>query len=152
MIRPASTDDHDAIVGLAVVSGLFDADQTELLSEMLRSPDESHVWLADCVETQLVSVAFLAPEKMTSGTWNLYWITVHPHFQKTGRGTAMLKHIESMLLDRGVRILLVETAGTGDFEYVRDFYRRNGFENEGRIRDFYDTGIDKIIFRKKLTA
>ncbi|MGG6268636.1 hypothetical protein ACQ4M3_37730 [Leptolyngbya sp. AN03gr2] len=45
---------------------------------------------------------------------------------------------------------LVETSGTDDFEYVRAFYRKNGYDEEARIREFYCAGADKIIFRKAL--
>jgi ribosomal protein S18 acetylase RimI-like enzyme len=55
-----------------------------------------------------------------------------------------------MLAERGERVLLVETSGTEDFEYVRAFYRKNGYEEEARIREFYAAGVDKIIFRKML--
>jgi ribosomal protein S18 acetylase RimI-like enzyme len=70
--------------------------------------------------------------------------------QRQGRGKALLQHVEQMLMARGERVLLVETAGTDDFEYVRQFYRQNGFEQEARIREFYAVGVDKIVFRKAL--
>jgi hypothetical protein len=53
-----------------------------------------------------------------------------------------------MLTERGERVLLVETAGTDDFDYVRSFYRQNGYEEDAQIREFY--GVDKIVFRKAL--
>jgi ribosomal protein S18 acetylase RimI-like enzyme len=65
-----------------------------------------------------------------------------------GRGQKLLEHVEQLLIDRGM--LLVETAGTGDFEYVRAFYRRSGFTEEARIRDFYAAGVDKVIYLKFL--
>jgi hypothetical protein len=37
----------------------------------------------------------------------------------------LLAYVEQMLANRGERVLLVETAGTEDFEYVRSFYRKN---------------------------
>ena len=89
---------------------------------------------------------------MTHGTWNLYWIAVHPTHQRTGRGKAILEHVENWLAGKKQRILLVETAGIDDFEYVRKFYANNGFEAEARIRDFYDPGVDKVVFRKVLTT
>jgi hypothetical protein len=55
-----------------------------------------------------------------------------------------------MLTERGERVLLVETAGTDDFDYVRSFYRQNSYEEEARIREFYTAGVDKIVFRKAL--
>jgi ribosomal protein S18 acetylase RimI-like enzyme len=101
-------------------------------------------------DNEPVGIAYIAPERMTEGTWNLYLIAVHPDRQKQGRGKALLGYVEQMLMERGERILLVETAGTDDFEYVREFYRQNGYEQEARIREFYAAGIDKIVFRKAL--
>ncbi|NEQ44782.1 MAG: GNAT family N-acetyltransferase [Leptolyngbya sp. SIOISBB] len=151
MIRPTVAADHDALIALATATGLFEPDQTQLLADMMQSPGEEDVWFTDDDGTAPVGVAYLAPEKMTHGTWNLYWIAVHPDQQKQGRGKAILSHVEQWLMDQGERILLVETAGTQDFDYVRKFYADNGFEQEARIRDFYDSEVDKIIFRKSMT-
>lgn len=150
MIRRTIEADHDALIALATASGLFEPEQTELLLAMLRSPAEEDVWFTDDDGTGPVGVAYMAPEKMTHGTWNLYWIAVHPARQRQGRGKAILSHVQQWLMDRGERILLVETAGTDDFDYVRMFYVNNGFEKEARIRDFYDDGVDKIVFRKAI--
>jgi ribosomal protein S18 acetylase RimI-like enzyme len=111
--------------------------------------DTQDIWLIDD-DNQPVGIAYIAPERMTEGTWNLYLIAVHPDRQKQGRGKALLQYVEQMLIARGERLLLVETAGTDDFDYVRKFYRQNGYEEEARIREFYTTGVDKIVFRKVL--
>ena len=108
------------------------------------------VWLIDKDDDVLVSVAYFAPERMTEGTWNLYFIAVHPDRQKQGRGKGMLDHIVNELALLGERVLLVETSGTDDFDYVRAFYRNNGFTEEARIREFYAKGVDKIVYRMKL--
>ncbi len=150
MIRPTIETDFDALIAIATASGLFEPDQTELLSNMLRSPSEHDVWFTDDDGNGPVGVAYMAPEKMTHGTWNLYWIALHPNHQRSGRGKAILRHVEDWLAAKGVRILLVETAGIDEFEYVREFYSNNGFEAEARIRDFYDAAVDKVVFRKVL--
>ena len=64
----------------------------------------------------------------------------------------MVTHVEKILAERGERILLVETSGLESFEQTRAFYHKCGYEQEARIRDFYQAGEDKIIFRKSLTA
>ncbi len=46
MIRPTVESDHDALMALAAAC-LFDSEQIELLSEMLRSPGEEDVWFTD---------------------------------------------------------------------------------------------------------
>ena len=152
MIRPTTETDFDSLIALATASGLFEPDQTEILAGMLRFPNEDDVWFTDDDGRGPVGVAYLAPEKMTHGTWNLYWIAVHPNHQRSGRGKAILEHVENWLAGKKQRILLVETAGIDDFEYVRKFYANNGFEAEARIRDFYDPGVDKVVFRKVLTT
>ncbi len=150
MIRPTIETDFNALIAIATASGLFEPDQTELLSNMLRSPSEHDVWFTDDDGNGPVGVAYMAPEKMTHGTWNLYWIALHPNHQRGGRGKAILRHVEDWLAAKGVRILLVETAGIDEFDYVREFYLNNGFEAEARIRDFYDAAVDKVVFRKVL--
>ena len=150
MIRLTLETDFDALIELATASGLFEPDQTDMLAGMLRSPNESDVWFTDDQDGIPVGVAYMAPEKMTHETWNLYWIAVDPGHQRQGRGKAILNHVQKWLIENGQRMLLVETAGVADFDYVRKFYANNGFEAEACIRDFYESGVDKVVFRKSL--
>jgi ribosomal protein S18 acetylase RimI-like enzyme len=154
MIRSTTLDDITALIALAEVSGLFEPSQTEYLAQMLdehfNSKNEPEdFWLTD-YDHEPVGMAYVAPERMTEGTWNLYLIAVHPHHQRQGRGKSLLRYVEQMLTERGERILLVETSGTENFKYVREFYRKNAYEEEARIREFYTAGVDKIVFRKAL--
>lgn len=156
MIRMTRPSDTDALTGVACASGLFESHQVEELSGMLAQyfatqSTTQELWVTDD-DGAPVGVAYTAPERMTDGTWNLYLIAVHPDRQRQGRGKALLEHVERLLAERGQRILLVETSGTDDFDYVRAFYRNSGFEEEARIRDFYADGIDKIVFRKAIRA
>lgn len=150
MIRPTTAHDHQALIDLATQSGLFEPDQTELLAEMLAQPSETDVWLTDEQDGVPVGVAYLAPEKMTDGTWNLYWIAVHPGVQRQGRGRALLAYVETWLREREQRMLLVETAGIDEFDYVRQFYASQGYRSVACIPEFYEAGVDKIVFCKSL--
>ncbi len=150
MIRPTVESDFQGLIALAIACGLFEPDQTELLASMLRSRSDTDIWFTDHEDSGPVGVAYLAPEKMTNGTWNLYWIAVHPDHQGNGRGKAMLDYVVNWLSKKGERVLLVETSGTEDFEYVRRFYSKHGFDEEARIRSFYDTGVDKVVFLRVL--
>lgn len=154
MIRLTIPDDTNKLLALAEATGLFESNQIEELSQMLSQhftdgTDSEGLWFTDH-ENEPVGVAYAAPERMTEGTWNLYLIAIAPNYQRQGRGAALLSYIEQMLAKRGERILLVETSGLEDFEYVRTFYRKSGFAEEARIREFYKAGDDKIIFRKAL--
>ena len=68
------------------------------------------------------------------------------------KGAALVSHVERTLAERGERVLLVETSGTKALERTRDFYRKNGYDEEARIREFYRVGDDKVIYRKALAA
>jgi len=69
---------------------------------------------------------------------------------KDGAPPLFFTLVEQALALRGARLLLVETLAS--FERTREFYRRCGFDEEARIRDFYEAGADKIIYRKVLTT
>jgi GNAT superfamily N-acetyltransferase len=111
MIRLTIPDDVATLIALAEASGLFEPSQTEYLTQMLdehfRDNNEPEgYWLND-YDNEPVGMAYVAPERMTEGTWNLYLIAVHPHHQKQGRGKSLLRHVEQMLTEQGERILLV---------------------------------------------
>ena len=152
MIRPTEESDHDALISLANESGLFELDQTDVLVEMLKSPSETDVWFTDIDGSNVKGVEYVAPEKRTSGTWALYWIAIAPQFQRNGRGSAIVEHVVSWIKTHGARVLLVETAGTEEFDYVRRSYQSHGSDEEARIRYFYEEGIDKVVFRRPLAA
>lgn len=154
MIRLTTANDVTDLIVLAKASGLFNPSQTEELFQMLdqhfsQETENQDLWFT-YDDNGVVGVAYVAPERMTEGTWNLYLIAIHPDYQRQGRGVALLRHVEQELAARGERLLLVETSGVESFEYVRSFYRKSGYDEEARIREFYNTGDDKIIFRKAL--
>ncbi|MBW4633592.1 MAG: GNAT family N-acetyltransferase [Iphinoe sp. HA4291-MV1] len=149
MIRPTMPDDTTALIALADATGLFQPKQLEELGEMLsdyfggssdsyslRDGKADRFWITDD-DNGAVGVAYCEMERMTDQTWNLQLIAIRPDRQGQGRGATLLRYVEQTLMARGGRVLLVETSGTPDFE---------------RIRDFYQAGADKIVYRKALSA
>jgi ribosomal protein S18 acetylase RimI-like enzyme len=151
-IRPVVPADLPALKALIDATGLFPGEMLgDMLAPFLAGAAPDDIWLTDD-DGGLHMVAYVAPERMTAGTWNLYLIAVHPARQREGRGAAMLRRIERLLAARGARLLLVETSGLPEFDRTRDFYHAVGFAEEARIRDFYQAGEDKVVFRKKLAS
>jgi ribosomal protein S18 acetylase RimI-like enzyme len=155
MIRPSTPDDTIALIAIANVIG-FQQNELEQLREMLAdyfggNSDSDHFWLTDD-DNGPIRVAYCEPERMTNRTWNLQLIAIRPDRQGQGRGATLLRYVEQTLTGRGGRMLLVETSGLPDFERTRAFYRKCGYEEEARIRDFYAAGDDKVVFRKVLNA
>jgi ribosomal protein S18 acetylase RimI-like enzyme len=154
MIRPITLDDKSALIALAESVDLFGPEELEQISAMLTdylggNNDSGEFWVTDD-DGGLIGVAYCAPERMTNGTWNVLLIAVHPDHQGQGRGAALMRYVEQTLSKRGERLLLVETIAS--FEQTRAFYSKCGYEEEACIRDYYDTGQDKIVYRKLLTS
>ncbi|MEO0458212.1 MAG: GNAT family N-acetyltransferase [Cyanobacteria bacterium P01_A01_bin.114] len=154
MIRSTTPDDASALLALADDAIGFQPDELEELSHMLTdyfrgdgSRDGDPFWITDD-DSGPVGAAYCAPERMTSGTWNLLFIAVRPDCQGQGRGAALVHHVEQLLTARGARMLLIETLAS--FERTRAFYQKCGYQEEARIRDFYAAGADKIVCRKVL--
>jgi hypothetical protein len=75
MIRLTTPDDITALIALAEASGLFEPSQTEYLAQMLdehfsNNNEPEDFWLTD-YDHEPVGMAYVAPERMTEGTWNL---------------------------------------------------------------------------------
>lgn len=62
----------------------------------------------------------------------------------------MIDYTERFLKERNQRILIIDTSSLDSYEGTRQFYLKNQYELEARIRDFWNEGEDKIIFRKAL--
>ncbi len=155
MIRPSTPDDTTALIAIADEIG-FQPNELDQMSEMLADyfggdSDSDRFWLTDD-DNGPVGVAYCEPERMTNRTWNLQLIAIRPDRQGQGRGATLLRHVEQTLTACGGRMLLVETSGLPGFERTRTFYRKCSYEEEARIRDFYATGDDKVVFRKVLNA
>lgn len=154
MIRPITAADIDAVLVVAAETG-FESGELEVLQTQIEwgvsgELGEGHHWVADEVDGRLTTVACFAAEQLADRVWNLLMLAVAEGCQRQGKGAAMLRHVEAELREQGQRLLLTETSATDDFIGARDFYRKNGYEEEARIRDYYEPGDDKIVFRKLL--
>ena len=132
---------------------LFPSELLEgMLEDYFTNPSSHDIWLTTEFNQAPIAVAYCAPERLTEGTYNLYLIAVHKDFQDKGIGAAIMLHLEHLLRERSVRILLVETSGLPEFEPTRAFYDKCLYTREAVIRDFYKESEDKVIFWKKLNS
>lgn len=132
-------------------TGLFPGEMLDgMTAAFLGGGETADRWLT-LDDGEPVGVAYVAPERMTQGTWNLYLIAVRADRQGRGHGAMILDHVERTLAAEGQHVLLVETSGLPAFERTRAFYIRLGYDEEARIRDFYQAGEDKVVFWKRLS-
>lgn len=108
MIRPTTPDDTTALIAIADAIG-FQPNELEELSKMLANyfggdSNSAHFWITDD-DNGPVGVAYCAPERMTTGTWNLLFIAVRPDCQGQGRGAALVRYVEQTLTAHDARLL-----------------------------------------------
>lgn len=91
-------------------------------------------------------------DPLTDGTYDLYWIAVDPQTQGSGYGRALLRFAEDDVLQRGGRLLLIETSSQESYGATIRFYEKSGYPLVARIKGFYRPGDDKLIFAKELAG
>jgi ribosomal protein S18 acetylase RimI-like enzyme len=150
-VRPTRRQDIPALQSVLNETGLFPADMLPgLVSNFLTSEDSADLWMSCEVNGTAMGFCYAVPEQLADGTWNMLAIAVHPESQGGGLGAALVRSLETALRARGQRILLADTSGTDEFSLTRSFYRKNGYVEEARIRDFWAPGDDKVVFWKRM--
>ncbi|NBB18985.1 GNAT family N-acetyltransferase [Runella sp. CRIBMP] len=151
-IRFINKDDLEDLKSVIETSGLFPPYLLAgMLSDFFDNSETQDIWLTKVINEKPIAITYCAPERLTSGTYNLYLIAVHKDFQGKGIGGELMNYIETLLKSNGNRILIVETSGLPEFELTRKFYENKSYNREAVIRDFYNEGEDKVVFWKKLT-
>ncbi len=157
MIRSVTQRDAAAVVALAVASELFPPEESGVVEAMLEEyfagrEAEGHTCVVDEVDGDLLAVAYYEPVTATDRTWELLMIGVRQDLHRRGRGAALLRHVEEDLRSRDQRLLVVETSALPAFDRARAFYLARGYDEEARVRDYFEAGDDMVMFRKALQA
>ena len=162
MVRDANSTDLPALRRVAEGTAMFigeelDSFVTEMNAHLERAALGQQPATTLIVATEgsdddapIVGAAYFAPEVMAQGVMNLLFIGVLPEARGKGHGRALLDRFEGFLRAAGARLAIIETASDEMFGPAWRLYRQAGYEQEARIRDFYDDGIDKLVFRKRL--
>jgi len=104
---------------------------------------------SDPSSAALSGYACYGPTPGTDGTFDLYWIAVHPSAQGTGGGRQLLREVEDRVTAAGGRMLIVETSSRADYEATRRFYDRGGYREGARVRDYYAPQDDRVIYTRR---
>lgn len=152
MIRETIQTDAEALFAIVRDSGQFDENGLSHVKETLDTylaGECENLWLtAD--DGEPVGVAYCAPEPVTGGTWNLLMLWTRRDREGLGLGSALVSRFEKILIERSVRLLIVETSSLPDFAAARAFYDKCGFTQKARVKNFFAAGDDKIIYTKSL--
>jgi ribosomal protein S18 acetylase RimI-like enzyme len=154
IVRPSRVEDRGAIEHALRACGAFNAEEVKVALEMFDegvSDASSYALFSAAIEGQLAGYVCVGRAALTESSWYLYWLCVHPAEQGHGIGRALQRHGEAFIAAQGGRRIVLETSGRPDYDRARRFYERNGFQEVGRIEDFYRPGDDCLIFTKVIT-
>ena len=123
----------------------------EIINCYLQAPVTSGYFIIVATEeSSLTGYLCYGPTPLTEGTWDLYWAAVARDMKGKGIGKALWKAAETDIKGKGGRLAVIETSSKPNYEQTRRFHEGRGYENVGRIADFYSPGDDMLIYVKRL--
>jgi ribosomal protein S18 acetylase RimI-like enzyme len=155
VIRPLRRDDREPIKHLVEETGVFSVAEVtialELIDVVLDVPGQKDYSIAVSDDGgSPVGYYCLGPTPGTKGTFDLYWIAVSPSRHGQGIGATLDAHAEAYVRSQDGRLIVAETSSTPRYDNTRAFYRRRGYQEVSRIRDYYSPGDDLVVFGKYL--
>ncbi|HZA98723.1 MAG TPA: GNAT family N-acetyltransferase [Gemmatimonadales bacterium] len=155
-LRQLTEADRDRIEEITRSAGLFREDEIPVALEVFDeaiagAPGNTYSVLGAESDNDLVGWICWGPTPCTLGTYDLYWMAVDPELQGSGIGTALLAEMERRL-DGIARLIVVETAGRGEYAGTRAFYGARGYTPVSTIPDFYAPGDDQVVFVKDVSG
>jgi len=124
----------------------------ELADETISSGMErsGYYWFKAMEGSEVLAFANYGQNEFSTHSWELYWIAVHQDFRNRKIGKALLKAIEEKVKQAGGKILWIETSGRPLYAPTEEFYKRNGYELQASLKDFYGPGDPKQIYARTL--
>ena len=154
-IRPLVTADRETVRQILEATGSFTAEELgialDLIDEWIERGEASG-YITSVIESSKHVRGYVCygPTPLTDGAFDLYWIAVDSTAQGQGYGQRLLAHAEADVLQRGGRLLLIETSSQQSYRSTIRFYERAGYELVARIPGYYRPGDDKLVFAKSL--
>jgi D-alanine-D-alanine ligase len=155
VVRPTVAADRDPILAAIAATEFFPDFEVEVAREVLddaiAGKDDGHYRsFTALLGERPVGWACLGPTPCTVGTWDFYWMAVHPDVQGQGIGRRLVAAIEDCARQAGGRLVIIETAGRALYEPTRRFYLTWGYHEAARIADFYADGDDKVMYVRRV--
>jgi ribosomal protein S18 acetylase RimI-like enzyme len=156
IIRPLEPADRAPLLELLKGTGVFSGAELtialELIDTVLQQPGQRDYLIRVYEEEGAVRGYYcVGPTPATEATYDLYWIAVDAPVHGGGIGTRLSVHAEELIRSCGGNLVIAETSSRAEYDQTRQFYRRRGYAELSRIRDYYRRGDDLVIFGKYLT-
>ena len=157
-LGPLDPSHRGALLDLLRATGAFAPEEVAVAVELLDAaaagpgtgaPDYEFVAAFDASGTP-VGYCCYGPTPAAQGTYDVYWLAVHPAQQRGGVGSMLLNEVERRLRTRGARLMVVETSGRAAYDATRRFYGARGYRVTARLHDFYAPADDRLVLTREL--
>lgn len=154
-IRKAAAADRRAVIDIIRATDFFRPVEIEIAGEVFDDaaagkPGNTYQSYAAEADGQVVGWICFGPTPCTLGTFDVYWIAVHPAMQRHHIGTQLLAFAEAQIRRQNGRLIVIETSGSEKYLPTRNFYQRSGYVLAAEVKDFYAPGDAKWIFTKSI--
>ena len=154
-IRRADSIDRNDVLVFMANTGFFRSDEMEIAAEVfddaVKKGEGGHYqsFVAQAGAKAIGWVCY-GTTPCTVGTFDIYWIGVDKNIQAKGIGAALLEFAENKIRQQGGRLTVIETSSRDVYLPTRKFYLARGYREVTRVKDFYATNDDKVIYTKRL--
>lgn len=151
--RQVRVSDREAVCRIVAATEFFRPDEIEIAVELVearldKGAASGYEFLFAELAGVVVGYACYGPIGCTLGSYDLYWIAVDPAAQGRGVGKLLVEEAEKLIWQADGRHIYIETSGRPQYQPTRGFYERCGYEVICTLPDFYDSGDDKVVWRK----
>lgn len=155
-VRPFAAEDIPPLKAILEATGVFRPEEidvaVELMEIVIEEPGQQDYLMYTGVDDagQVQGYYCVGPTPMTERTYDLYWIAVNPAAQGRGFSRELLEHCIGLVAGRGGTKIIAETSSQPSYARTQAFYRKHGFVEEARIRDYYSKGDDLVVYTREL--
>lgn len=157
-VRKMIQQDRDVIFDILEKTLMFTKAEIDVAMELIdifltkKEQQDYIIYVAENKKKEVVGYVCYGPTPATEGTYDLYWIAVSSAMQGKGIGKQLLTFTENEISKQNGRLIIIETSSQPKYMPTQQFYIKNNYQIDARIKDFYRPGDDRLIFVKRLLS
>jgi len=150
-----ASEDVERVRRLVEITGFFSPEEVDIAAELVderlqRGADSGYYFLVAEHYGRLSGYTCYGPIPATRASFDVYWIAVHPDYQRRGLGRRLLRETEKRIAREGGSRIYVDTSQRVQYASTRAFYESCGYRIESVLPDFYAPGDGKVVYCKPL--